>query len=151
MHEERPSRGWHRGEPAANLSAIRVARESVDLSNPSPHRHIAAMDSQGVRPVQQRAAAGSLGLKTRHEHSRVFIGQPAGEMVEDAAAVHHSARGDHDSRAAMGVDRLRLVGSSGCPYEWTGQGFSHAGQFGLAEIMLSLMAAKDRHRFHGHR
>ena len=46
-------------------------------------------------------------------------------MVEDAAAVHHATRRDHNARTVVAVDRLRLLGRLCHPHEGAGERLGH--------------------------
>ena len=81
--------GGHAGQPAAQLGAIGVSGKGIYLPYGCLYWNVTAVDAEGFGTVKELAAASSLGLKASHQHGVFCLGQAAGQMVEDPAAVHH--------------------------------------------------------------
>src|SRR6202022_1365262 len=94
VHEK--DAAWRRGagQPAVLLAPIGVRREARHLLDPGGYLHHPAAHLDLLRPLEQAAAAGLLGLVADQEHRRGGIGQMTLEMREDAAAGRHSGGGD---------------------------------------------------------
>ena len=151
MDQEHVTGGGHRGQPPADLFPVAVAGEGIDPPDGGPHSHVAAMDLEELRPFDKRPAAGSDGLEAGHEDGRPRVGQPAGEMMEDPPAVHHTAGGDDDPGPFVGVDRLRFLRCPRHPHPGRRHRVGHPLHPRLGEVMLldvppEHLGGLDRHR-----
>ena len=69
------------------------------------HRHVAAVDLDLPRALEQPAAAGALGLEAGQDDRVAVVRELVGEVVDDAAAGGHARRGDDDARVGRAVER----------------------------------------------
>ncbi len=109
VEEDAPRLAGQRLAPAQQLVAVGVRREPLHLHDLRRHRRRAGRGSRSSG--RRRAAPGRACRRpdSRRRRRRSRLREAAREMVDDAPAGRHAARGDDDRRLAALVERLRLL------------------------------------------
>src|SRR6185437_12858968 len=106
---------WRRGEtgePADKFAAISVRGKLADFRNFSAHRNFIAVNAREFPTFEQIPAERSFALVACQNDSVARVGQAPRQVMQDAPARAHAARGDNDAWRLDVVDRFRFLDRS---------------------------------------
>ena len=108
-HEDVPRPAGRGAEPAQQAVGVGVRGEPVDHLHVRANGHVLAEDAHRASAVLDQPAARPGRLEADEEDRGLRVRETAPEVVQDAAAGDHAARGDDDRGAADVVDLARLL------------------------------------------
>ncbi len=97
-------------DPIDYLGLVGMGAEAVEPPHLGLPLHRLTEDVHDLSAVDEAPAERSLGLEADEQHQIARIAEAVLQVVENASALAHARRGDHDDGFAHLVERARFVG-----------------------------------------
>src|ERR1043166_1867167 len=94
-----PRRSLEPRKPAEDFVTVGMRRETIERDDRGAHANALAVDADLAGALLQCTASRTGRLESRQEYGGVLVREADLQMVEDAPARRHSARGDDDHRS----------------------------------------------------